>query len=491
MRVGHCVDVERRAIGALLLAPALIGREEIKPEWFTMPAHRRLVSAVLSLPGAADMSPQTLADALRIAGAADAGELALLAADGAIPAQFPQYRQWLIEAHETRAVRDDLARAVSAIDDGEEPADIAGRIARIAESSRRLLPADAGDVARGLPFVVANASELPPYDEAEQMPYLVEGLIAVGTKTIVGSVSKGYKTTLLVQLGLTIAAGYPLWGRETRKVPVLYVNFELEPGPMEKRIRQSRDAMRIPASRLRDHFRVLTLKGRDVSPAELVDALVPEVLGYGAGLTVIDPVYRLMAGRDENSAGQVTALCIELDRLRRETGSGILYSGHFPKGQYSQKHNLDRIAGSGAWSRDADEILTYFPLRDPDGFRVECSTRYFKPAPPFAIRLSYPVFDLDPNLDVNNLSQANGTSGDRATKKAVSPQEVASLFEDGETINRTDLVKFIRDEFGVSQDTAYRAVKRAEESNFLGRTVPKGKKGYARAPLQRVINSEE
>ncbi len=351
-----------------------------------------------------------------------------------------------------------------------------------------------GDVAP-LPFVRAEAAELPPYDEAEQIPYLVDGLIAVGTKTIVGSVSKGYKTTLLTQIGLTIAAGYPLWGRETRKVPVLYVNFELEPGPMERRIRQSRDAMRISTSRLRDHFRVLTLKGFDVTPAALVDALIPEARGYGAGLTIVDPVYRLMSGKDENSAGQVTALCIELDRLRRETGSGILYSGHFPKGSYSQKHNLDRIAGSGAWSRDADEILTYFPLRDPDGFRMEATTRYFKPAPPFALRLSYPVFDMDPNLDPNNLSPANGPNGgnggDRATKKVVSPQEVASLFEDGETINRPDLVKFIKDEFGVSQDTAYRAVKRAEEANFLGRTVPKGKKGYARAPLQRVINSEE
>lgn len=331
------------------------------------------------------------------------------------------------------------------------------------------------------PFVRAEASEIPPFDPDKPVPFIVDGLIMANSKTIIGSTSKGYKTTLLTQVALTIAAGDPLWGRETLRTPVLYVNLEVQPERMEDRVANARDSMRIEPRRLRDHFRCLTLIGQKMTPEALVDALVGEALGYGSGFLVLDPVYRLMAGKDENSAGQVTELCIQLDRLRRETASAVLYSGHFPKGDYAAKHNLDRVAGSGAWSRDADSILTYFPLADADGYRVESTTRDFRPAPPFALRLQYPVFHLAPDLDPDNIRRAVANSNkprpSAGKPRAMSPMEVAELMGE-EPVSRTALVKLIMERRKCTDDPAYAAIKRAEKVGIIGPSVPKRKKGH-------------
>lgn len=65
---------------------------------------------------------------------------------------------------------------------------------------------------------------------------LVKGLLHQGSKMIIGSGSKSYKTWTLLDLAMSVACGVPWLGLETTKGKVLYLNFELKPASIKSRI---------------------------------------------------------------------------------------------------------------------------------------------------------------------------------------------------------------------------------------------------------------
>ncbi len=73
---------------------------------------------------------------------------------------------------------------------------------------------------------------------------------------------------------------------------------------------------------------------------------------------VIDLVYKVLGGRDENAAGDISELCNELEQIAVVTGAAILYAAHFSKGNQAGKEAMDRIGGSGVFGRDPDTIIT-------------------------------------------------------------------------------------------------------------------------------------
>ena len=49
-------------------------------------------------------------------------------------------------------------------------------------------------------------------------------------------------------------------------------------------------------------------------------------------LIIIDAIYEGLGGRDENSTGDISELCNELEQIAVETGAAALYAAHFSKG---------------------------------------------------------------------------------------------------------------------------------------------------------------
>ncbi len=283
------------------------------------------------------------------------------------------------------------AQAVArrALADGERhPRDLAG-----------LSPVEP-PAAGGFPEIVRagefTAAPLPP------PPEIIGGVLHKGAKAVYGGPSKACKTWVLLDLALAVSSGRDWLGFPCAEAPVLYLNFELQPFALHKRLRAIADARRIP---IPDTLHVWNLRGYVRPLPEIVAELRRRANGEGYGLVIPDPIYKALQGRDENKAGDIGALCGELDALAVETGAAVAFGAHFAKGNAAGKDALDRIAGSGVFARDPDAIITATAHAADGAFTLDFILRNFAPVEPFAVRWSFPLMTRDTMLDPADLKQ--------------------------------------------------------------------------------------
>ena len=81
------------------------------------------------------------------------------------------------------------------------------------------------------------------------------------------------------------------------------------------------------------------------------------------------------------------------DRLTEETGAPEIHAEYYSKGNQAQKDSIDRGAGSGVWSREADAIITMTKHEAGDDcLSIETTLRSFPKIEPFVVRWSLPLF---------------------------------------------------------------------------------------------------
>ena len=234
-------------------------------------------------------------------------------------------------------------------------------------------------------------------------PELVQGLFREGEKAVIGGQSKSMKSWAAIDCGISVANGVQFWNRDTSKGRVLIVNMELPEWNLRERIRQISTAKGIPDLE-RNQLLTWTLRGHDVSAFQLRDQLKRFADG-GLALVVIDPLYKLTAGMDENSAGAMTSVMMTLEGITHDTGAALLIPAHFAKGAPGAKQSIDRISGSGVFARDPDALLTLTALETPDTFTLEANLRTLPPLVPVGLRWEHPVFQVDQSLNTANFRQ--------------------------------------------------------------------------------------
>lgn len=147
-------------------------------------------------------------------------------------------------------------------------------------------------------------------------------------------------------------------------------------------------------------YMCMTLRGSTEAIENLADEIIAFILDMEPfELIILDPVYKLMAGRDENKAGDVTAVLNQIERVAVQTGAAVAIGAHFSKGNQAGKDSIDRIGGSGAFARDPDAILIMTAHEQEDAFTIEATLRNFPPAEPFVVRWEFPLFVRDASLD--------------------------------------------------------------------------------------------
>lgn len=231
-----------------------------------------------------------------------------------------------------------------------------------------------------------------PVEPAE----LVEGLLHQGSKLIYGGPSKSFKSWALLDLSISVAAGVPWMGFNTVQRPSLYVNLELQDFAINKRIRAICSAKGIPVPPL---FSVWNLRGHACPLDQLIPELLAQIEGEGYGLIVPDPIYKTLAGRDENAAGDIGRVCNEIELLAVQTGAAVAFGAHFAKGDASKKESIDRIAGSGVFARDPDSILVATYHEEKDSLTISATLRNFPPREDFVVRWEFPLLVPNPTLD--------------------------------------------------------------------------------------------
>lgn len=305
---------------------------------------------------------------------------------------------------------------------------------------------DPPDISADKPAIV-----LPPIRSIRYKPpggwikprEIVYGLLHQGSKMVLGGGSKTQKTFVLIDLAISVSCGAPWLSMKTSKGRVLYINFEIQECFFhEDRAEPIAEAKGVA---LTDDFDVWTLRGYCTDFAVLLPEVEKQIRGKDYALIIIDPLYKGLGGRKENSNDEMADLLNQIEHLAVKTGAACVVAHHFSKGNQAGKDSKDRMSGAGAIARDPDAIVIMTPHEEDNAFTVETTLRNFKPIEPFVVRWDYPLMRRDGELDPKKLKQALGRA------KQYDPEDILTVLP-AEGLSVTDW----QEESGIKGGTFHR-----------------------------------
>ncbi len=240
---------------------------------------------------------------------------------------------------------------------------------------------------------------------------VIAGLLHKGSKMVLGGGSKSYKTYCLTDLAISVAHGINWWGMETTMGKVLYVNFEIQEAFFRQRLDAVSNAKSVCLN-VSDNLDVWTLRGYCADLSALMPRIIEKTKERSYDLIIVDPIYKGMGGRDENSAGDINSMLNEIEKLAVQSGAAVVFGAHFSKGNQAGKDPMDRISGSGVFARDPDSVVVMTMHENELTYTIEARLRNFKPIDPFCLRWEYPLMVRDDNADPCDLKRP----GNRTTK---------------------------------------------------------------------------
>ena len=293
-------------------------------------------------------------------------------------------------------------------------------------------------------------------------PELIEGVLHQGGKMVIGGGSKSFKTWVLMDLGLSVATGTEWWGIATEKGRVLYINLELQRfafGQRQNSIASAKSVTLAPGE-----LDIWNLRGYCADLSEMAVQIIERTQDRGYALTIIDPIYKGMGGRDENSAGDIGLLLNEIERLTVQTGAAVVFGAHFAKGNASGKESIDRISGSGVFARDPDSVITLTRHEEDGAFTVEATLRNFSPIEPFAVRWDYPLMVRDDSLDPAKLKKPKAGAASKYSVEAI--LDVLGL----NSMKAEAFRKAVEDATGMGRATFYELFAKAKTQKKITQT---------------------
>jgi hypothetical protein len=321
-------------------------------------------------------------------------------------------------------------------------------------------------VSQGLVHVGSGAaglaSSLPPIKRASdllqtplvQPPQLIQGVLHKGLKGVLASSSKAGKTWMLLDMALSVASGLPWLKWKTTKANVLLINFEIPEYFIQQRIE---DIQKKKAGADLSALHVWTLRGYSTDFSKLLPEIGRRVQQEGYGLIILDPIYKSLAGSDENKAGDIAQFCNSLESLCVQTGAAVVYAHHFSKGNKAGQDVLDRMSGSGVFTRDADTIISLTRHEEENCYTVDLTVRNLKQTPSFVVQWNFPLMEIREGLDSADLAGKGG-------RPSKSHQADLLALLQGKGLTSTEFQKEAFSELDMSEGTFNRELRVLKES---------------------------
>ncbi len=307
------------------------------------------------------------------------------------PNQIENYRCKLVEAWEGRELIRDTRRAEEALlnRDTEDFWLILEALLKRRTTNDSLPP-----IKKAVEWIGEDMPE--PYPLLENLIYR-EGVYSLQAP------AKSFKSFSALQLSVSLASGTPFWGLRTTPCRVLYINLEIGEKFFRDRFQIICKAMKKTPEELDMIF--WNLRGSNVS----LDDISPYRLKSEApDLIVVDPLYQLATGLNENDVGEMGELLKKLDAIVKVTGSALLYVHHYAKGNASGKSVQDRGAGSGVLARHYDAGIYFTKHKEEDHFVVQTVSRNTPPLKDFVIRHEHPLTEVVPDANPRELEKRPG-----------------------------------------------------------------------------------
>jgi hypothetical protein len=303
-------------------------------------------------------------------------------------------------------------------------------------------------------FEITGFNQLPKI----KPPVMIEGLLRQQEILLMGGQAKRWKSWARLDLLYCVSNGMPWFGFETVQARVLHADLELHAATLRERLEL------ISASYGQgscDNIDLISARGQTFTCDDL--EMLHEYIEQNLyGIFSLDPIYRLLAGKNENDAGVITHLLNRFLVLGFDLKAAIALLQHFAKGDPSQKDSQDRFSGSGVWGRFPDTLMTFTDLETENAFSVETTLRDFEPIDPFAIRWEFPRFRIDPQLDPEKLRQAKG-----GRPKLSSAERLASLLHADESICYADLFRRASSLCQMKKSTFDRRLREAKTQKLI------------------------
>ena len=246
-------------------------------------------------------------------------------------------------------------------------------------------------------------------------PELIEGVLRQGHKMLVSGPSKVGKSWLLIELARAIATGGDWIGFRCKQGHVVYVNLEIDRASFLHRIADLDAHMAeqhgMMDGEARKNLHVLNLRGHAASISTLAPRIIRKVqkMGVDVAAIIVDPLYKVMGGADENAAGDVAQFLNVFDHIAETVGCSMVYCHHFSKGAQDGKRTLDMASGSGVFGRDPDASLAiepvnvYAPDDESSAWRVSFTLREFREPAPVEMWFKWPCHTVD--IDIAELER--------------------------------------------------------------------------------------
>lgn len=299
------------------------------------------------------------------------------------------------------------------------------------------------------PVTLSDVTEPP-----EKPPELIRGILRRGHKMLIAGPSKAGKSFLLIELCICIAEGTRWLGFPCCQGKVLYVNLEIDPASCIDRFLSIYTKLDI-ANAHQENIVIWNLRGHALPLDKLVPILVRRMKGEGFSAVIIDPIYKVITG-DENNASDMGAFCNQFDKICTEMGASAIYCHHHSKGAQGGKKAIDRASGSGVFARDPDAQLDIIELKKPtmvsggdeddeedvleifddtkSAWRMEASLREFPPIQPVNFFFDHPLHLLDTegvltNYHADGSALSNLTLSSKRTSQAQRRQRVDEAYQ--------------------------------------------------------------
>lgn len=436
---------ERFVLGSLIhessMLPEVAGL--IAPEYFATPSATLIFNAIVSvLDQGAPVTALSVVRELEARGvlAEVGGFAAILALDSTCSPlifrhELERLRYLALNREVARTARQ-LADIENAPDPLEEFSRLAGEVDRLRDKQRGIRP--------GVLPELEDALELLIRPPAEPAP-LIEGVLHRSMKGTIGGTSKSFKTWCLVDLAVSVATGADWWGFTTKRGRVAYLNFEIPSAFFARRLAAVTDAKEVRPEK--GDLLVWNLRGHSAPLTVLGPRIIEKIKRTGeVALIIVDPIYKMMPGQEENSTKDYSVLCAELDKVATETGAAIVYGSHFSKGNQAQKESIDRISGSGITARDPDAIITLTKHEEEDAFTVDSVLRNCPPVDPFVLRWEFPLMQRDGGLNPAKLKKAKS-----GRELIYTTEDLLSPLADGAELTTKEWYERVHEETGMSE----------------------------------------
>ena len=285
----------------------------------------------------------------------------------------------------------------------------------------------------GLP-PVENLQTACGHGVPEQSPAMIEGVLRKGHKMLLAGPSKAGKSFALIELAVCIASGTPWMNRfECRRGKVLYVNLEVDPVSAKHRFHDVSKALELPEEAVQamlPNIDLWNLRGYCINWPHFVDICCSRARREQYDVIIIDPFYKLNAGR-ENNVFDMVQFCNGLDRISAVNGAAVIYCHHHSKGDQGWKNSMDRASGSGVFARDVDALLDIIELELPPerqragvtAWRIEGTLREFPSFEPVDVWFNYPIHVMERFDQADNIAPHSQLPAYQRAMNARKPKE--------------------------------------------------------------------